>query len=278
TDEVSGETSRQVTGVSVFGGVLSADAVVLATGGITYPKTGSTGDGYAMAAEVGHSIITPTPSLSALEVQEDWISDLQGLSLKNVTAALYVGGKKITQEFGEMIFTHFGVSGPIILTLSKTYAGLKDKKDVQISINLKAALKREQLDQRLIHEFTQTRFFKNYLPDLLPRKFGPSVIRLTGIPADIQLNNITSVQRNRLIDLLMDFRLNVTRARATDEAIVTAGGVPIKEIDPRTMESKLVKGLYFCGEVIDVDAVTGGFNLQAAFSTGWVAGESSAKE
>jgi len=267
----------RITGVRVFSGVIPADAVVLATGGITYPRTGSTGDGYRMAAEVGHTIIPPAPSLSALEIKEPWVSDLQGLSLKNVSAALYAGGKKVGREFGEMLFTHFGVSGPIILTLSKTYAKLEDKAKVELSINLKPALSRKQLDERLIRDFTQARYFKNYLPELLPRTLIPVFMRLSDIPPDTPVNKITGVQRKRIIGLLLDFRLRVEGARAADEAIVTAGGVSIKEIDPRTMESKLVRGLYFAGEVIDIDAVTGGYNLQAAFSTGWVAGENTAR-
>jgi hypothetical protein len=267
----------RVKSVSVFGGTVPADAVILATGGITYPKTGSTGDGYRIAAELGHTIVQPTPSLSALEVRDPWIAELMGLSLKNVMATLYVGRKKVAKEFGEMLFTHFGVSGPIILTLSKTYARLEAQDDVVLSINLKPAVKREELDERLIRDFSQIRFFKNYLPDLLPRSLIRTFIRLSGIPGDVEVNKITAVQRRKLLDLLLDFRLTIKRARATDEAIVTAGGVSIKEIDPRTMESKLVRGLYFCGEVIDIDAVTGGFNLQAAFSTGWIAGESAAR-
>ena len=265
-----------ITGVRVFSGTIPADAVILATGGITYPKTGSTGDGYRMAAEAGHTIVSPTPSLSALETKEPWTSQLQGLSLKNVSATLYVNGKKAAKEFGEMLFTHFGVSGPIILALSKTYVKLEDKSSVQLSINLKPALNTSQLDERLVRNFVQTKQFKNYLPELLPRTMIPVFIQLSGVPADASLNKITSPQRRRMIDLLLDFRLTIQGARASDEAIVTAGGVSIKEIDPKTMESKLVRGLYFVGEVIDIDAVTGGYNLQAAFSTGWVAGESAA--
>jgi predicted flavoprotein YhiN len=267
---------KAITGVGVFGGNLRADAVILATGGITYPKTGSTGDGYRMASEVGHTVIPPAASLSALVVREPWVSELQGLSLRNVSATLYSGGKKIAKEFGEMIFTHFGVSGPIILSLSKVYARIEDKGDVIVSLNLKPSLKREQLEERLIQDFTQTRQFKNYLIELLPRSLSPVFIELSGIPSDAPVNKITAAQRKRILDLLLDIRMTVSSARAADEAIVTSGGVSIKEIDPRTMESKLVQGLYFCGEVIDIDAVTGGYNLQAAFSTGWVAGENAA--
>lgn len=271
-----GIATRRTTGVRVFSGTIPAHAVVLATGGITYPRTGSTGDGYRMAAEVGHAVIPPAPSLSALETKEPWVSQLQGLSLKNVSATFYAGGKKAGKEFGEMLFTHFGVSGPIILTLSKVYAKLQDKSSVELSINLKPALSREQLDDRLVRDFARTKYFKNYLPELLPRTLIPVFTQLSGIPSDTPVNKITSAQRKRMVELLTDFRLTVVNARPADEAVVTAGGVSIKEIDPRTMESKLVSGLYFAGEVIDIDAVTGGYNLQAAFSTGWVAGESAA--
>ena len=266
-----------VRGVRVFGGVIPADAVILATGGITYPRTGSTGDGYRMAAEVGHAIIEPKPSLSALETAEGWVSRLQGLSLRNVSATLYANGRKVGRESGEMLFTHFGVSGPIILTLSKLYAQLPDTSDVRLSINLKPALTREQLDERLVRDFAQTRQLRNYLPDLLPKSLIPVFIEIVGIPADTRLNTITNPQRKRIIDWLVEFRLTVKGARSADEAIVTAGGVPVKEINPSTMESKVVRGLYLVGEVIDVDAITGGYNLQAAFSTGWVAGENAAR-
>jgi len=273
----SEEGRRAVSGVRIFGGVMRADAVVLATGGITYPRTGSTGDGYKMAEELGHTIIPPKPSLSALETKEAWVAELQGLSLRNVAVTMYASGKKISKQFGEMLFTHFGVSGPIILTLSKQYAALEDKSNVLLSINLKPALNREQLDERLIRDFAQTRKLKNYLPQLVPRSLVPVFLKLTGIPPDIPVNKISALQLKTVVDLLTDLRLTVAGNRAADEAIVTAGGVCIKEIDPRTMESKLVRGLFFVGEVIDIDAVTGGYNLQAAFSTGWVAGESASK-
>lgn len=266
----------KVVGVEVFGGTMRADAVILATGGITYPQTGSTGDGYQMAREIGHKIIPPIPSLAALETAEAWVPQLQGLSLRNVNVTLMEGGKKVAQQFGEMLFTHFGVSGPAILTLSKTYITLKDKESAQISINLKPAVSREQLEARLLNDFVDTKYFKNYLPELLPRMMIPVFMQLSGISSDTPLNSITQAQRKKTLNLLLDIRLTVTSARAADEAIVTSGGVLIGEIDSRTMESKLITGLYFCGEVIDIDAVTGGFNLQAAFSTGWVAGESAA--
>ncbi len=265
--------ASSVSGVDVFGGAMSADAVILATGGITYPATGSTGDGYRMAEEVGHTVIPPVPSLAALDVAEGYVSRLEGLSLRNVQATLFANGKRIGREFGEMLFTHTGVSGPIILTLSKLYARLDDKSNVELRINFKPALGREQLESRLLSDFTRTTHYANYLGELLPRKMAPVFAEVSRIPGDTTLNRITAVQRRRIIDMLLGYRLTITGARPAEEAIVTAGGVSTKEIDPRTMESKLVKGLFFSGEVIDIDATTGGYNLQAAFSTGWIAGE-----
>jgi len=270
--------SAKVVGVETYAGPVHGERVVLATGGISYPKTGSTGDGYTMAAEVGHTVVSPRPSLSALVVEEAWVKRLQGLSLRNVKAVLYLDDKKLAQEFGEMLFTHFGVSGPTVLTLSRLVPDALKEGKVTLSIDLKPALSEEQLDRRLIRDFAQTRHFGNYLPDLLPRKLIPVFAELSGVPADIPVNKIIATQRKAIVSLLRDFRLTIRGARPVDEAIVTAGGVSVKEIDPRTMESKLVEGLYFAGEVIDVDAVTGGYNLQAAFSTGWVAGESAARD
>jgi predicted Rossmann fold flavoprotein len=207
-------------------------------------------------------------------VTEPWISELQGLSLRNVSATLYANGKKVGHEFGEMLFTHFGVSGPIILTLSKIYAALSDKSNIRLSINLKPALNQEQLDTRLVSDFAQTKQIKNYMPELVPRALIAPILRLAGVNPDTPLNSVSSASRKGIIKLLVEFPLTIKSARSVDEAIVTAGGISIKEIDPRTMESKFIHGLYFAGEVIDIDAVTGGFNLQAAFATGWVAGES----
>ena len=266
-----------IVGVSVFGGTMSADAVILATGGITYPATGSTGDGYRMAAEVGHTIIPPMPSLAALDVAEGYVERLEGLSLRNVEASLHANGKRVGRELGEMLFTSTGVSGPIILTLSKLYARLEDKSNVELRINLKPGLTREKLEARLLTDFTRTTQYMNYLPELLPRKMIPVFAEVSRISGDVTLNKITAVQRQRIIDMLLGYRFTITGARPVEEAIVTAGGVTTKEIDPRTMESKLVKGLFLSGEVIDIDGTTGGFNLQAAFSTGWIAGENAAE-
>lgn len=268
--------------VETYSGLVKGDAVILSTGGITYPKTGSTGDGYRMAAESGHHIIEPRAALTAMVTAELWVRELQGLSLKNVEAKLYASGveskrKLIAKQFGEMIFTHFGVSGPIILTLSRKVLDVVDQSALELSLNLKPALSGEQLDKRLIRDFTGTKHFKNYLPELLPRALIPVFIHLSGIPEELSTNKITAAQRKRMIEILSDLRLTVKGLRSPDEAIVTAGGVDIREINPKTMESKLVRGLYFVGEVIDIDAMTGGYNLQAAFSTGWTAGENAAK-
>ena len=271
----------RVVGVNIYGGRMDVGAVIIATGGASYPKTGSTGDGYTIAREVGHSIIAPRPALSALVTQENWVKNLQGLSLKNVEATLFAdtpgGQRKISSEFGEMLFTHFGVSGPIILTLSRGVGMLLKQGGVSISIDLKPALSKEQLHTRLIRDFRQTRHLKNYLSDLLPRLLIDTFIELTSIDGDKPVNSITAEERTRIVDLLKDLRVTVVRMASLDEAIVTAGGVPVKEIDSRTMMSKIVPGLFLAGEVIDIDAKTGGFNLQAAFSTGFVAGEAAAE-
>jgi len=274
--ELAKDTAR-VIGVRTYERILPADAVVIATGGITYPKTGSTGDGYRIAAELGHQIIEPKPALTAMNVAEDWVKRLQGLGLKNVEAKLFSDQRLIEKEFGEMLFTHFGVSGPIILTLSRRAAQIVGQTNLELSIDLKPALSAEQIKERLIRDFSGTKAFKNYLPELLPRKLIPVFIELVNIPGDLPINRITAAQRRTIISTLKDLRLRISGLRPADEAIVTAGGVCIREINPKTMESKLIKGLYFSGEVIDIDAITGGYNLQAAFSTGWIAGESAAE-
>ena len=257
--------------------LIPADRVVIATGGLSYPQTGSTGDGYKMARDVGHTVIPCRPSLVPLETAEDWPKQLQGVSLRNVRATVLLDEKPQASEFGEMLFTHFGISGPIILTLSRCVVPLLGQGRVEISINLKPALSEEKLDARLVRDFRSKKHFKNYLPELTVRALGPILIQKSGIPEHQPLNLITVEQRRRLIKALTDLRVTILRTRPIEEAIITAGGVCLKEVDPRTMESKLVKGLYFAGEVLDLDAKTGGYNLQAAFSTGWVAGESASK-
>lgn len=256
-----------------------ADRVILATGGASYPGTGSTGDGYAMARELGHTIIPVKPALVPLETAEAWVCELQGLTLKNVRATAMSGNKTIAEEFGEMIFTHFGISGPIILTLSRKIAQLMEKgRDIKVTFNLKPAISPEQLDRRIQRDFAamQNKQFKNSLGELLPKSLIPVVVRLSGIFGDKPVHQVTKEERLKLVNLLHDLEVTVTGTRSIKEAIVTAGGVAVKEIDPRTMESKLVRGLFFAGEIIDVDGYTGGFNLQIAFSTGYMAGRATA--
>lgn len=258
-----------------------ADTVILAAGGASYPGTGSTGDGYALAQSVGHTIIPIRPALVPLETEGDIAARLQGLSLRNVTASLWIDGKKAAAEFGEMIFTHYGVSGPIILTLSRRFVdALRAKKKPTLSIDLKPALDNSQLDNRLLRDLEQygKRKFQTLLKGLLPHLLIPICIDLIGIEPDRLANQITAGERKRLRNWLKNFRLEVKGHRSFEEAIITAGGVNLKEINPRSMESRLVKGLYFAGEVLDIDGDTGGYNLQAAFSTGWLAGTAAAIE
>ncbi|HOL13877.1 MAG TPA: NAD(P)/FAD-dependent oxidoreductase [Bacillota bacterium] len=258
---------------STSGHTQLARCVIVAVGGASYPKTGSTGDGVKLLSPLGHTFTKLRAGLVPLECSDDFITEIQGLSLVNVEASLYVKGKKVFNELGEMVFTHFGVSGPLILSMSNN-----DFDSAEISIDLKPALDHEKLDKRVQRDFDQykNRDFKNALDDLLPQKLIPVIVRLSGIDPDRKVHSITRKERQGLVALLKDFRLHVTGKRPIDEAIVTLGGLNLKEIDPRTMESKLVSGLYVCGEMIDVSAVTGGYNLQAAFSTGYLAGHSCA--
>ena len=258
----------------------SADAVVLATGGASYPGTGSTGDGYKLAQAVGHTITPVFPALIPLETAETWVGTLAGLSLRNVTVKLTVNGRIVAEEFGEMLFTHYGLSGPIILTVSRQAAqALSKKQPTHVHLNLKPALTAEQLDARILRDFQKNirKQFKNSLNDLLPQKLIEPVIKLSGIPPELPVHQISREQRLQLQKIITDLTFTIKAVRPLKEAIVTAGGVSIKEIDPATMASKILPGLYFAGEIIDVDGNTGGYNLQAAFSTGYVAGLSAAK-
>jgi predicted Rossmann fold flavoprotein len=253
---------------------IDCDSVVLSTGGASYPGTGSTGDGYKIAKKLGHEIVKLRPSLVPLIVTEKWIGELQGLSLKNVAVTLVnEKGKKIYSDFGEMLFTHYGVSGPIILSSSRHILDY-DFKGVTLIIDLKPALSEEKLDERIQRDFEKfsRKQFKNSLDELLPQKLIPVVIYLSGISPDKFVNQITKEERRNLVRILKNFKLTIVGARPIDEAIVTAGGISTNEINPSTMESKLVKGLFFAGEIIDIDAYTGGFNLTIAFSTGYLAG------
>ena len=266
---------KKIVGVLVGEKVFDADAVILATGGASYPATGSTGDGFKFARQLGHTVTEILPALVPLETEENFVRELQGLSLRNVRVKLLSDGVQIAELFGEMLFTHFGVSGPIILTLSRQAAQLlAQKRFVELMINLKPALTPEQLDARLLRDFDKfkRKTIKNSLGDLLPAKLIPIVLDLTYLPEDKRVDEITQAQRRRLVEILRALPLTIIKTRPLDEAIVTAGGISVKEIDPRTMQSRLIDGLFIVGEVADVDGFTGGFNLQAAWSMGNAAG------
>jgi len=256
---------------------VQAKKVLLATGGKSYPKTGSSGGGYRLASRLGHTVTPLIPALVPITTAGDMAGNLKGLTLKNVGVSVWCAERKVAGQFGEMVFTEDGVSGPIILSLSRTVvAFLEQKKSVSLVIDLKPALEHNVLDRRLLREIGENgkQEFKSLLKSLLPLKFIPAFIERLGIAPETKLSTLRLEDRRRLRLLLKAFKLEVSGHRPFDEAIVTAGGVSINGIDPRTMESKLVKGLFFAGEIIDIDADTGGFNLQAAFSTGWLAGRS----
>lgn len=257
---------------------LHADAVIIATGGRSYESTGSTGDGYRFAKQAGHTIKDLRPSLVPFVVKEEWCKKLQGLSLKNVAVTLKKEKKKIYEGFGEMLFTHFGVSGPLILSASSFYTAKYNGQEVLLTIDLKPAMDREQLDKRILRDFEENagKQFKNALDKLLPAKLIPVMIELSGIDPHKKTSEVTKKERSRLVELFKELKLTVNGCRGYGEAIITGGGVNVKEIDPKTMGSRLVNGLYFAGEVMDVDALTGGFNLQIAWSTGALAGKSAA--
>ncbi len=254
------------------------DALVITTGGKSYPKTGSTGDGYIFARSLGHSVSSLSPYLIPLETNQEDIKELMGLSLKNVLLKAFVNGKKKGEEFGEMIFTHFGISGPVVLTLSKIAVDAlkKEKNKVTYCIDFKPALSFDELDKRIVRDFEKynNKHFKNALDDLLPRKMIPVVLNRSGIDEEKKVNQISKEERKIIIDLLKDFPVEISGTRPLSEAIVTSGGISLKEINPKTMESKLYPGLFFAGEILDLDGVTGGYNLQEAFSTGFLAGSS----
>ena len=272
------ENNGEVTGVELESGrVIEADSVIIATGGMSYPLTGSTGDGYEMAKHLGHTVTALSPSLIPVTVKVGWCSDLQGLSLKNIEIKVFKGdgGKPIFTDFGELMFTHYGLSGPVILSAS---AYMKEPKTsgYKVVIDMKPALDEEKLDARLLRDFSanSNRDFINSLGELLPRKMIPVAVKLSKIEPSKKINQITKAERAELIKVLKNLTLNVTGFRPIEEAVITKGGVALSEVNPKTMESKLIKGLYFAGEILDADAFTGGFNLQIAFSTGFAAGSS----
>lgn len=251
-----------------------ADSVIIATGGKSYPLTGSTGDGYELASKAGHTVTSVAPSLVPLNLSGDDYKKLQGLSLKNVGVTVRDDGKCLYEDFGELVFTHFGVSGPVILSAS-SHLDFTRKKNYELAIDLKPALDFDTIDKRLIRELDKFKLKEigNSLKELLPSKLIPVVLNRWGIDPTIRCNSITKEQRRVLVQILKCLDFEITGTRPIDEAIVTRGGVSVKEVNPKTMESKLISGLYFCGEVLDVDAYTGGFNLQIAFSTGFLAGQ-----
>ena len=282
---VDGKENKKVVGIKTDKGTINADKVILATGGKSYPLTGATGDGYKMAQKLGHTITEIKPSLVPLEAYDiNTCKQLQGLSLKNVGIELIDRScakyKKVYEDFGEMLFTHFGVSGPTILSGSahlvryKKIKELLQEKKIILKIDLKPALTEAKLEQRILRDFSEekNKQFKNSLDKLLPQKLIPVIIEKSQISPNKQVNEITKQERRKLVNVLKDFEIEIKGFRPIEEAIITSGGVSIKEINPSTMESKIVKGLYFAGEIIDVDAYTGGFNLQIAYSTGVTAG------
>lgn len=268
-------TRETVNGIRLVSGKkISGDAVIVATGGISYPSTGSTGDGYRFARRCGHKVSELSPSLVPMEVKEWYAGELMGLSLRNIEIRITDGKKKLYQEFGEMLFTHYGVTGPVILSASSVVGKKLKDTELTLHIDLKPALTEEQLDKRVLREFetNHNRQFKNAVDSLFPSKLRPVIVELSGIPEEKKVHEITKEERLRFVRLIKDFTMTLTGLRGYNEAIITKGGVSVKEIDPGTMESKLIKGLYFAGEVLDLDAVTGGYNLQIAWSTGYLAG------
>lgn len=263
------------TGVQLSSGEkIYGEAVIAATGGISYPSTGSTGDGYRFARKFGHRVTELFPALVPMEVKEWYAKELMGLSLRNIEIQVTDGNKKLYEEFGEMLFTHYGVTGPVILSASSIVGKRLGEKELTLHIDLKPALTEEQLNRRVLREFesNHNRQFKNAVDSLFPAKLKPIMVELSGISEDKKVNEITKEERIRFVHLIKDFTMTLIGLRSFKEAIITKGGVAVKEIGPGTMESKLVKGLYFAGEVLDLDALTGGYNLQIAWSTGYLAG------
>ncbi len=274
--EISVADGRVTGALLANGQYIRADAVVLATGGLSYPTTGSRGDGHRIAEGLGHTLKTCTPALTPMETAEQWCTSLQGLSLKNVTLTMRCGGKQIWSGFGEMLFTHFGISGPLVLSASSYYGKCKDKTAVTAAVDLKPALTMEQLDRRILRDFEENRNkqFKNVIGSLYPSRLVPVMILLSGIDGEKKIHEVTRQERSRLAEVTKNLTMRVTGLRDFAEAIITQGGIRVKEVNPSTMESKIVQGLYPVGELLDLDAVTGGFNLQIAWSTGYLAGRS----
>ena len=265
---------NKACGVIVNGKEISADNVILCTGGLSYPSTGSTGDGYEFVKKAGHRITDCTPSLVPFNIREEWVKDLQGLSLKNSAVTIYDEKKKLYSDFGEMLFTHFGVSGPMILSASGNIKAAEFAKPLKLVIDLKPAMTEEQLDKRILRDFDENKNkqFRNSVSKLLPSKLIPIIIELSGIDPDKKVNEISKEERNHFVHLLKNLTMTINGLRGWNEAIITKGGINVKDVNPSTMESKLVSNLFFAGEVLDLDAMTGGYNLQIAWSTGYLAG------
>ena len=276
------EPHQIISGVQLKRGLVNgektviADAVIVATGGFSYQTTGSTGDGYRFARDMGHKVTEIHPSLVPFNTKEEYVKEMQGLALKNVTVRIYDGKKKLYEEFGEMLFTHFGVSGPLLLSASAMLAPKYTSKELKMEIDLKPALEEEQLDKRILKDFEESKNkqFKNSVGKLFPSKMIPVILQLSGIDPDKKVNEITKEERAAFVKLIKAFPVTLNGLRDFNEAIITKGGVKVNEVNPSTMESKIVKNLYFCGEVLDLDALTGGYNLQIAWSTGHLAGTS----
>ncbi len=252
---------------------IKANNFIIAAGGLSYPQTGSTGSGYKWARDLGHKVVEPKPALVSLKVNENWAKELQGLTLKNVEVSLWQNNKKKLTRFGEMLFTHFGVSGPIILDLSKEAVQLKEKGKLILKIDLKPALDLLTLDKRLQRDFKSKKHFKNYLPELLPQKLGNLLVRFTEINPNKIVNTISKEERKKIIEFLKCLPLTITDSTGFEHALVTSGGVDLKEIDSRTMRSKIISNLFFAGEVLDLDGPTGGYNLQICWTTGYISGQ-----
>jgi len=259
---------------------ISADKFIICTGGKAYPQTGSTGDGYRWAEQLGHTVITPVPALNPVKTSENWVKEVQGLSLKNVSIELFQNGKKQDERFGEMLFTHFGVSGPIVMDMSKNIGALLKNGPAKLLLDLKPALDFKKLDKRIQRDFQEFkgRMFKNSLKGLLPLSMIPVMIKLSGIDPEKKVDYISREERNKLVHLLKELELTPTGLLGFKWSVVTSGGVALKEVDPNTMCSKKIKNLYFAGEILDLDGPSGGYNLQICWSTGYLAGESAAKE
>ncbi|MFH1175114.1 MAG: NAD(P)/FAD-dependent oxidoreductase, partial [bacterium] len=265
---------KKITGIRLKNEIINSDKFILAVGGKSHPLTGSTGDGYSFAKEMGHGIIEASPSLVPIKIKEDWAKDLQGLSLKNIAINIFQNNKKQDSRFGEMLFTHFGLSGPIILDASKKIGELLKDGKVEIRIDLKPALDFLQLDKRLQRDFEGSRKkdFKNYLPELLPQKLIETFLKLSGIDPHKKLHFVTKQERKNILHLLKEMKMTASGLLGFDQAIVTSGGVSLSEVDSKTMKSKIISNLFFAGEILDLDGPTGGYNLQISWSTGYAAG------